>query len=319
MIKKRITLFQSQEYAIAAAEFYRYLKTIGYVANSCRNGELNVSDFLLFMEQQNKYQLAEITTKDLWIYFDYLQKKPNKVKGGKVSASTICQKLRHIEHFFSFLQNGGQIVQNPYHGFSYQPAKQEAKERNILSITEIELLYAYAENMQERAMLSLAYGCGLRAGEIERLNTEDINFKGKLLIVQSGKGNKRRAVPMAQAVAECLEEYYNEERIYAVSEERRAFLLNRRGRRFREFNGNHWLKRMISRTGNPALTAKHITLHCLRHSIATHLIESGMDMEKVRDFLGHYFLETTEIYTHIRQKQINKLIENKEDDTQRIH
>jgi site-specific recombinase XerD len=106
--------------------------------------------------------------------------------------------------------------------------------------------------------------------------------------------------------------YYNERdeltkgRDYKPGEN--AFMLHSRGGRMRKHTYNKYLKAIIERTGNEAIKEKQITIHSLRHSIATHLLEQGIAVEQVRMFLGHSQLETTQIYTHISKEQLKELI-----------
>lgn len=156
-------------------------------------------------------------------------------------------------------------------------------------------------------------GCGLRAGEMERCNVEDIRLRDRLLIVPRGKGLKRRVVPMSAGVAEDLRGYYYGERESLVKGRhqsvQKAFMLHDRGGRMRKYTYNKRLKRLIERSGSELIRNKQITIHSLRHSIATHLIERGIPVEQVRQFLGHSQLETTQIYTHISRKVLQKLLQ----------
>lgn len=149
-----------------------------------------------------------------------------------------------------------------------------------------------------------ATGCGKtqqhhRRTEAVRLNTRDIHFKHQLLYVREGKRAKRRAVPMPVKVSEALEAYYLEERTQVNTKDTDAFMLNRTGTRMSGDSYNRRLKEIAARTA----IRREISLHYLRHSIATHLLETGLPVEYVRDFLGHSHLEATQIYT----KQIRTL------------
>ena len=152
-------------------------------------------------------------------------------------------------------------------------------------------------------------------------NIEDIKLRQEILIVPKGKGNKRRVVPMSTGVIKDLENYFFKERDKLTegrdynktcAERSRsnstAFMLHSRGGRMQKGTYNKYLKRIIERTGNEAIKSKNITIHNLRHSIATHLLEQGVKVEQVREFLGHSQLETTEIYTRVGQKQLKKLV-----------
>lgn len=310
MPRQRNIILVNENYQKASEEFYQTLINIGYNKASCRNGQCNAEDFLHFVAQQGINEINHITSVHLADYQNYLNQKPNQNKGGTLSPKTVHHNFRYLNHFFFQLKEKQQITVNPFDSFVYKYPNVPPQERTVLTQKEIQELYKQAEPGLEEALLALAYGCGLRAGEIEKLNIEDIRFKDHLLIVKQGKGNKRRVVPLARKVSEQLEYYLNIRLLENVKT--KSFLLNFKKRRFREHNGNYLLKKLVKQSQNTELQQKEISLHVLRHSIATHLIEEGLSLEKVRDFLGHYQIETTEIYTHISQNQINKLIINDE-------
>jgi len=308
MPRQRNIVVLNESYQKEIEKFYQTLTVLGYVANSCRYGQCCVEDFLHFIEGQGIKSINEIKGIHLTDYQKYLQLRPNKRKGGTLNPKTIHHCFRNLRNFFDYQQREGKIVANPFDSFMYRYPDIPDRERTVLTQEEIQILYRYTQSAQEEAVLALAYGCGLRAGEIERLNIEDINFKEHILIVKQGKGNKRRVVPLAGKVSQQLERYLDE-RLQEPANSR-AFLLNFKKRRYREHNGNYLLRQLVARSRNSELQQKEVSLHVLRHSIATHLIEQGLALEKVRDFLGHYHIETTAIYTHISQQQINQLIRN---------
>jgi len=306
MPRQRNIVVLNESYQKEIEKFYQTLVTLGYAESSCRHGRCCVEDFLQFVELHGIKNINEITGIHLTDYQKYLQLRPNKTKGGTLNPKTIHHHIRYLAHFFDHRQREGKIAVNPFDSFMYRYPNMPDRERTVLTQEEIQTLYKHTENALEEAVLALAYGCGLRAGEIERLNMEDVNFKEDILTVKQGKGNKRRTVPLAGKVSEQLERYL-QERLQEQADSR-AFLLNFKKRRYREHNGNYLLRRLVARSGNTELQQKEVSLHVLRHSIATHLIEKGLSLEKVRDFLGHTHIETTAIYTHISQEQINKLV-----------
>jgi len=310
MKRHRNIVAVTESYQKESENFYKTLAALGYAENSCRHGHYCAEDFLHFVEEQGIKEINGITGIHLTDYQKYLSLRPNKTKGGTLSPKTIHHHFRYLNHFFTQQYEQGKITLNPFDSFKYSYPNVPDRERTVLTQEEVEILYKHTQNTQEEAVLALAYGCGLRAGEIERLNMEDINFRDSLLTVKQGKGNKRRVVPLAGKVAEQLENYLHE-RLHEPTDSK-AFLLNFKKRRYREHNGNYLLRQLVTRSRNAELQQKEISLHVLRHSIATHLIKNGLTLEKVRDFLGHYHLETTEIYTHISQQQLVELTMNKE-------
>jgi integrase/recombinase XerD len=175
--------------------------------------------------------------------------------------------------------------------------KGDTAERSILTPGEISQLYAAAGDdllgLRDKAMLALYYGCGLRKEEGIALNVSDILLEKDLVLVRKGKGYKARFVPLTGKNKETIETYLNYARPYLHADKEVAFLVGVTGKRFKNPQGR--LETLRQRT-----TIKEpFGPHTLRHSIATHLIESGMPLEQVKDFLGHASLESTQIYTHV--------------------
>ena len=126
-----------------------------------------------------------------------------------------------------------------------------------------------------------------------------------MLYVREGKGGRKRSIPLSKTVLNDLKDYYFNERpreINNKSKDIEAFMFNNRGTRMQGDSYNLEIKKMIAK----ARLDKQITLHHFRHAIATHLIESGMKTEHVKDFLGHKSIETTQTYTHITTKEMKK-------------
>jgi integrase/recombinase XerD len=177
--------------------------------------------------------------------------------------------------------------------------------REILSQKEIESIYKVA-NKLETIIVHLAYGCGLRVAELVAVTKHDIYVKESFLIVPKGKFNKRRIVPLTEKVSNDLEDYLQE------TTNQETFIINSKGRKMQEWTFNKILKNLLKRIKIKQDRINKLSIHSLRHSIATHLLENGMELEKVKDFLGHNQLETTENYTHI---SMNQLINLKNDET----
>lgn len=273
--------------------FKNHLERLGYRKTSTQMLPNCVKEFLLWLGHN---QLESISSQDILGYYEYLQERPNKRRSGGLSESFINHHIYSLKLFFGWQLEIGSLLKNPMSSLRFPSPK--SKTREILSQEEIKLLYATCETLKERAMLSIFYGCGLRRHEGEKLNLKDIHFRSNLLYVREGKGNKRRAVPLSEKVKEDLKNYAFKERYAKVNET--AFITGRAGKRYSGNSFNNLLKELVERAG----IKKEITLHCLRHSIATHLLESGLPVEYVRDFLGHKHLESTQIYTRVNKRQV---------------
>ena len=275
--------------------FVQYLQIKGY--SKAGQYSYGVIEFIHRLEQEN-WSLQEVTSEIILVHYEYLLKRPNHRTAGALSQSTIQGYLFSIKLFFAYLHQIHYLSEDPMSVLSFSPGK--SSERIILSRIEIKLLYEVCANHQERALLSLFYGCGLRRAEAEKLNIRDVDFKGLWLYVRSGKGRKRRVIPMTKSIKQDLVNYYHQQRPRMLGKQttdpdRSSFMLNKRGGRMR--GNTYWklFKMILIRSG----ITKNVSLHHLRHSVATHLLAGGMSIEEVRDFLGHDFIETTQIYTRV--------------------
>jgi integrase/recombinase XerD len=207
------------------------------------------------------------------------------------------------------LQEKGIIVKNPMSVLTFSIKKEKPRPKSVLHISEVLELYRHTETLQERAFLSLCYGCGLRSMELTAMNLEDLRLTENYIIVPHGKGNRKRLIPVNQRIRTDIEQYILHERgMYLKNEHQKALFINTFGERIRRYTFVKILKKIIERTENKKINQKEIRLHHLRHSIATHLLEQGVGLEQVRNFLGHSKLESTEIYTRVSQKQLKELL-----------
>jgi integrase/recombinase XerD len=156
-----------------------------------------------------------------------------------------------------------------------------------------------ALQLRDRAMLAVYYGCGLRNGEGVNLDVDDVHFDQQLLHVRKGKNYKERLVPLSSHTIEHLQNYLYDARPFLLLNKTDALFLSNSGKRLSGQMMLLRLKVLIQLTGNTELQHKDIHVHTLRHSIATHLLQNGMSLEKIKEFLGHTSLESTQIYTHL--------------------
>ena len=304
----------TENYQTEATAHKEHLLKLGYDKHTVLIKYRCINEFLSFMESKGIGLLESITAENINDYHQYIQTRPSKKfyvtredkSGGVLSEKTVHTHMRSIQLFFAMALQQSKISINPASALKFNCPPQ-SEERTALTQEEMKLLYDCCSNNQERIILSLAYGCGLRVSELVAMNIEDIKLREQIIIVPKGKFNKRRVVPLSKGVTADIENYFYQERIKEHTNEK-AFILHSKGKRMKKYTYNKILQKLISRTKNEVLQQKEIGIHNLRHSIATHLIEQGMQIEQVRYFLGHSQLETTEIYTHISQTQLNNLI-----------
>lgn len=285
---------------VLADDYQKHLTTLGYSKANCYAKSNHLLEFLARMELEGVTEMKSITPQHIQNHYQYLTERPNYNHGGTLGLKHTFRHMRAIQLFFDGLHAQGSIKSNPASALRF-PYPKDSSVRKILTQKQIKQLYGATVNDQEKALLSLAYGCGLRAGELEQLNLDDVNQKERLVIVRKGKGNKRRVIPINSTVAIQLDNYLNNER--CTNTKTSAFMLHSKGGRMRHYTWNKYLKRIALR-----VDIKNIVVHDLRHSIASHLIEKGVEVQQVRLFLGHSYLETTQVYTHIRNRQLKRLL-----------
>lgn len=173
--------------------------------------------------------------------------------------------------------------------------KKDKKLPEVLTKDEVSKLLNSAETKKSRLILSLLYSSGLRVSELVNLKPSDINFSENIGWVRSGKGSKDRMFSLSQNLTSELNEYIKrkENTKYLFSQNEPLTTRN--------------IQKIVKNLRNRAEIGKKITPHTLRHSFATHLLESGTDIRMIQALLGHSSLNTTQIYTHISSDQIKKI------------
>lgn len=201
----------------------------------------------------------------------------------KLSASYQNQVINALKLYFIRFEN------TQFDTSTLERPKEGYKIPVVLSLKETERLILSIRNMKHKAMITLIYSSGLRSGELLNLRISDIDSDRMILSVRGGKGNKDRDVPLSPTALKILREYYKK---YRPNE----FLFNGTdGGRYSPSS----LRRVFHRALNAAGIQKKASLHTLRHSYATHLLESGVNLRYIQEILGHKSPKTTQIYTHV--------------------
>ena len=262
---------------------------LNYAKESIRGRKRQLKTFLQWIEKKGINQLSEITQQDLEEYNELLHKRP-------IKSRTIEGYISVLKVLNDYLENYGEA---PIIKAKLTIAKDIRKERTILSKVEVNQLYEACENnpwgMRDRIIIAIYYGCGVRCTEGTRLELRDIDFSNDLLHVRKGKNYRERYVPISGGVKKELLNWVDDGQTWFAGEKTNILIPNTRGKTTDSGSLNKRLKILCEK----ASINKKITLHCLRHSIATHLLENGMELEKIAQFLGHVGLEATQIYTRI--------------------
>ena len=296
---KRLVI-RSTEYQELLKNYEHWLRSLGYADQTIKSFPVHVREFMYWLEQRHCLSIRNLKMEYEEEYRNYLESRENEVTGGGLSSYAINKQLVSINNFMSYLlaHNRGLFT------LHFKTIECTGK-REILNKKEVKSLYEvsreqgregkYFRGQRDRAILGIYYGCGLRLSEGINLDVDDIDFRNQKLLVRKGKGRKEREVPIALGCLDDLEEYIREGREWYLKKDTDALLLNCYGSRLKS-SGIYY---NLSRLKSEAMIIKDTSVHGLRHSVATHLLRAGMNLDKIREFLGHASLESTQIYTHI--------------------
>jgi len=236
------------------------------------------------------------------------------IKTRPYEKTTILRKWASLRSFFKYLTREGVVETNPC--IHMASPRREIKVPNFLTETEVEKLIEMIvaakkpeAALRNKALVELLYSSGLRVGELEGSNIEDIDFWGGTIRVV-GKGDKERMVPVGNTALEALREYFK-----ARGED--VGMSPRRGLEARplfcNLSGGRLTSRaihmMIEKAARKAGITRGVSPHALRHSFATHLLDHGCDLRSVQEMLGHKNLSTTQIYAHVTTDRLRKVYE----------
>jgi integrase/recombinase XerC/integrase/recombinase XerD len=217
---------------------------------------------------------------------------------GGAAPSTVARKLAAVRGLFDFMVRNERLSQNPADLVS--SPKREENLPKVLSAEQVRTLLERIPartplELRDRAMLELAYSCGLRCEEIVNLDTDSLDFESEQLRVR-GKGEKERLLPVGEPAQKALRRYTDRARhALTVDPGEPALFLSKNGRRL----SNSDVTRRLDLWVREAALAGGVSPHSLRHSFATHLLEGGADLRTIQELLGHSSISTTQVYTRV--------------------
>jgi integrase/recombinase XerD len=268
---------------LAIQTFIRYLNSKRYSANTIKVYSDSLTTFLRYFSAK---EIAAISNDDL---IDF---NNNYILKNNFSASFQNQVVNAVKLYFAAIQHKKMDVE-----LIHRPRREKVLP-NVLSKEEVKAILDAHVNIKHKMMLCLIYSCGMRCGELLALHPVHIDSKRNIILLKCAKGKKDRIVPLSPLILKMLREYYKiyKPKIYLFE----GALL---GEPYSEKSLQSVLKQAIKKVG----IAKPVTLHWLRHSYATHLLESGTDLRYIQELLGHSSCKTTEIYTHVSTKSIQQI------------
>lgn len=297
---------QTEHYRRTLRALIAWMGIMGYADRNMTGAK----EFLQCLEQVGVQRLIQVTPQHIKAHYAYLQTRLGR-DGQTLSAHTVQGYIYDIRLLLRWAEKTGRMAISPMASMRFP--NPPFTERSILSKADIRKLYNTCSEPIERLTLSLYYGCGLRASEGGNLNLEDVNAQSSLLYVRRGKGKKRRVIPLTANIIEDIKNYVHQQRPSRVNRNttgshKNALALGRYGRRLQANSYRRIFKKLLARhediRQDVTVSASGVSLHALRHSIATHLLADGMRIERVRDFLGHDCLESTQIYTRVQTHQL---------------
>ncbi len=262
-------------------KFMNYLQYRRYSSSTIKTYCESLKRFIIYV----KKPIEEITNEDL-VNFN------NDMREMRFSYSLQNQVASALKLFFSKIESKSFDVEK------IERPRREHRLPNVLSKQEVTDILNSLKNIKHKTMLSLIYACGLRRSELIGLKAIDVDSKRSLLRINQSKGNRDRVIPISEKIIEMLREYYK-----AYRPKVWLFEGARAGQKYSEQSLQSVFKKSLRDGG----IKRRATLHSLRHSYATHLLEQGTDLRFIQELLGHKSSKTTEIYTHVSTKSLKNI------------
>jgi len=281
-----------------------FLQHMEIVKNSSdhtlRAYKIDIELFLTFMKKEEKIQNIQAISK--W----HIRKFLSSLNLDKRANRTIMRRISSLRSFFKYCLREKIISSSPMD--EIESPKREKKLPKALSYKEVEILFQQPDTttylgFRDRVIMELFYSSGLRLSELVMLDRSHFDANARQITVH-GKGKKMRILPITETADTWLTSYLNhkerkeETKEHKAQKDNKAIFLNKWGERITVRSIDRHFKRYLKKSG----LAENITPHTIRHTIATHWLEKGMDLKTIQMLLGHSYLGTTTIYTHVSTK-----------------
>ncbi|TAL37096.1 MAG: site-specific tyrosine recombinase XerD [Spirochaetes bacterium] len=284
----------------ALKKFKRFLQTEkGLSANSIYSYTYDLKKFSEFLSKTNKDILAA-THEDVQKFLKFEKTKKHN------SSRTLARSLAAIRQFYNFVSDTMGSMENPASKIGTPQVEKSLPD--FLTEKEIETLFVSISEgdpygLRDKAIFELLYSCGLRISEAVELALSDMDFENRFIRVK-GKGDKERMVPFGDEAMRLLKKYIKDSRSDILGERLSDYVfISKKGSMLNRKSVWRLLKGYVEKLE----IRKNITPHTLRHSFATHLVENGADLRSVQELLGHTDISTTQVYTHLARKELQKI------------
>ena len=260
--------------------------------NTVETYKVDLKYYLEFLGNKN---IAKVTKKDITKFIESLKDKNLNEK----TINHIIGTVKNIHNYFSLYHNIPNVTENIVRLKTKKTLPKVFTIEEVDLILDIELKTSY--DYRNKAMLELMYSSGLRVSELLDLTVNDIDFENDLVKV-FGKGSKERIIPIGDYALNALSKYVGEYRNSLIKFPTDILFLNNHGKKMSRSGFFKIIQKLAEEKG----IKKEISPHVLRHSFATHMLESGADLRSIQELLGHENMSTTSIYTHVRSDLLRK-------------
>ena len=289
-----------------AERYYTWLNDVKRVSpHTLQAYRRDINAFLIFCSDSGACSIDAVSSADIRAFISQLHRKG-------IAPASIKRKLSSVRSWFTYLGEQRGCKHNPAVGVA--APKQARKLPRTMDVDQLGgLLDQSVEtpiDIRDWAMMEVLYGAGLRLAELASMNIEDIDLKSSLVNV-TGKGNKQRILPMGKAAVNAVQRWLTV-RSTMVSDAENAVFVSSRGQRL----SHRAIQQRIKLIGDKFLRQK-VHPHMLRHSFASHMLESSGDLRAVQEMLGHENLSTTQVYTHLDYQHLAKVYDQSHPRAQR--
>lgn len=281
--EKKEKVINIDEETVKAIDYFKlWMEQKRYSPQTIKNYLGQLIQFLTYYQPKS---FKELTVEDVERYNHQV------IIGHGLSVSFQRSMVGAIKLFYSQAQNTKMNLEKLQRPFK------EHRLPEVLSKENVQKVINATNNIKHKALLSITYACGLRRGEVLNLKLTDLDSQRKLIRIVQAKGKKDRYVTFGIKLRNLLADYYKEykPKIYLFE--------GQYGQKYGESSFAQVLQQAVKKTG----LKKEVTLHTLRHSFATHLLEAGTDIRYIQELLGHNSPNTTMIYTHVSSKKLSEI------------
>jgi len=284
--------------------FLRYLESVKNASeHTIRSYRSDLEQFALFVNSFLQVEEVDLTQVSKRLVRGFLA----ELHGKGVGKRTVLRKLSALRSFFSYLLQNKVITVSPLEDI--ERVKLDKRLPVSLTYAQVERLFAQPDihsylGLRDRSMMELFYSSGLRISELVALDREHIDMHRQMIRVL-GKGKKERLVPITTTALTWMMQYVNhgqrlvDTKEHYAEKDPKAFFLNKWGTRLSARSVDRSFQLYLRASG----LVEKVTPHTIRHTIATHWLEKGMDLKVIQTLLGHSSLATTTIYTHVSPKR----------------